>query len=149
MTDQHVPEEAVEAAAQGMFDLWSKPGRPTSIDRAEADAAISAALPAIHKARDAELRERLEGLMAELNAGGDAERDTDEPGVPSSVYYHAAELVRERFLAIFEEDSDELSRRQDQESPYLAALREINEYDVSPEVQKILDIALLGEDGDG
>jgi hypothetical protein len=38
--------------------------------------------------------ERLEALARDFEAGGAAERDADEPGVPSSVYYDCAEKLR-------------------------------------------------------
>jgi hypothetical protein len=39
-------DEAIRAGAQGMFDLWSKPGNPTSVDSAEAEACLQAAIRA-------------------------------------------------------------------------------------------------------
>jgi hypothetical protein len=48
LKEELLSDSSVRAAAQGMFDaLWSKPGNPTSVDRAEAEAALRAALASI------------------------------------------------------------------------------------------------------
>lgn len=52
-----------------------------------------------------EVMELLATLAAKFEEGGDAERDADEPGIPSSVYYHAAELIRNRITELSQSDS--------------------------------------------
>lgn len=61
---------------------------------------------AVLKATD----DAVEALARELEAGGAAERDADEPGVPSSVYYHAAELVRKAAPAIREQEQERIRK---------------------------------------
>lgn len=57
-----IPEAAIGAGAQGMFDLWGKPGNPTSVDREEAHAALQAALPALREQWGREFKEGVEAL---------------------------------------------------------------------------------------
>jgi hypothetical protein len=51
--------------------------------------------------------ERLNRLVADFEAGGDAERDNDEPGVASSVYYDCAAKLRAALNS--EADCDDLA----------------------------------------
>lgn len=102
-----VSDKAVEALAAYIYGIdgrrpWDALLERTREDyRSAARQALSQIIDSLHEV----WAEGLERLAAELDAGGEAERDADEPGVPSSVYHHAAELLRQHLAAHTQPDS--------------------------------------------